>query len=240
MTVQQQKNDKRRTVNLALSVLDADFTRLGEQIAQAEGAGIDRVHIDVMDGHFVPNISMGTPIVRSLRRVTRLPLVAHLMISNPDLFIEEFVGAGADSFLIHWEGNVNLHRTVDRIKTLGKHAGVAINPATSAAVLEEILPEIDHVLVMTVDPGFGHQRFLHTTLPKIRRVRQMIDKITADCELGLDGGINTETAAIGVEAGANILVVGSAILLDNEGVVAAMNKLRTSLGLLNKHDSLQP
>jgi ribulose-phosphate 3-epimerase len=240
MSAQKRENGKRRTVNLALSILDADFARLGEQIAQAEGAGIDRIHIDVMDGHFVPNISLGTSVVRSLRRVTRLPLVAHLMISNPDLFIEDFVGAGADSLLIHWEGNVNLHRTVDRIKTLGKQAGVVINPATSAAVLEEILAEIDHVLVMTVDPGFGHQRFLHTTLPKIRRVRRMIDEIKPDCELGLDGGINTETAAIGVDAGANILVAGSAVFLDGEGVVAAMNKLRTSLGLLNKHDSLQP
>src|SRR5215475_8629380 len=125
MSAQRRENGKRRTVNLALSVLDADFTRLGEQVAQAEGAGIDRIHIDVMDGHFVPNISMGTPVVRSLRRVTRLPLVAHLMISNPDLFIEEFVVAGADSFLIHWEGNVNPHRTVDRIRMLGRHAGVA-------------------------------------------------------------------------------------------------------------------
>jgi ribulose-phosphate 3-epimerase len=240
MSAQQRENEKRRTVKLALSILDADFARLGEQIAQAEGAGIDRIHIDVMDGHFVPNISMGTSVVRSLRRVTRLPLVAHLMISNPDVFLEDFVGAGTDSFLIHWEGNINLHRTVDRVKTLGKQAGVAINPSTSATVLEEILPEIDHVLVMTVDPGFGHQRFLHTTLPKIRRVRRMINEIKPGCDLELDGGINTETAAIGVDAGANVLVAGSAVLQDSEGVVAAMNKLRTSLGLPNKHDCLQP
>jgi ribulose-phosphate 3-epimerase len=239
MSAQQRENEKRRTVNLALSILDADFSRLGEQIAQAERAGIDRIHIDVMDGHFVPNISMGTSVVRSLRRVTRLPLVAHLMISNPDLFIEDFVGAGTDSFLIHWEGNVNPHRTVDRVKMLGKKAGIVINPATSAAVLEEILPEVGHVLVMTVDPGFGHQRFLHTMLPKIRRVRRMIDEIKPDCELGLDGGINTETAAAAVEAGANVLVAGSAVFLDSEGVVAATNKLRACLGLFNKQDSLQ-
>jgi ribulose-phosphate 3-epimerase len=234
MSAEQRENEKRRTVRLALSILDADFARLGEQIAQAESAGIDRIHIDVMDGHFVPNISMGTAVVRSLRRVTRLPLVAHLMISNPDLFIEDFIDAGTDSFLIHWEGNVNPHRTVDRVKTLGKQAGIVINPATSAAVLEEILSEITHVLVMTVDPGFGHQRFLRAMLPKIRRVRRMIDEIKPACELGLDGGINTETAAIGVDAGANVLVAGSAVLLDSEGVVAAMNKLRTSLGLFQQ------
>jgi ribulose-phosphate 3-epimerase len=156
MNVQQREDVKRRAVKLAVSILDADFARLGEQVAQAERAGADRIHIDVMDGHFVPNISMGASVIRSLRRVTRLPLVAHLMISHPDFFLEDFASAGADSFLVHWEGNVNLHRTVSRIKTLGKQAGVAINPATSAAVLEEILPEIDHVLVMTVDPGFGH------------------------------------------------------------------------------------
>jgi len=233
MNVQQREDGKRHTVKLALSILDADFARLGEQIAQAEGAGADRIHIDVMDGHFVRNISMGASVVRSLRRLTRLSLVAHLMISDPDLFLEDFVSAGADSLLVHWEGNSNLHRTVNRIKTLGKQAGVVINPATSAAVLEEILPEIDHVLVMTVDPGFGHQRFLHTTLPKIRRIRQMIDHIKPSCDLGLDGGINTETAVIGVRAGANILVAGSAVFLDSEGVVAAMNKLRASVDLLN-------
>src|SRR5947209_18788033 len=136
-----------------------------------------------MDGHFVPNISLGAPIVQSLRRVTRLPLEIHMMISDPDFFLEEFIEAGSDSFLVHWEGNNNLHRTVQRIKTLGKRAGVAINPATPAVVLEEILPETDQVLVMTVNPGFGHQPFLHMTLPKIRRVARMIEQLNPRCEL---------------------------------------------------------
>src|SRR5213594_2026593 len=164
-------------VKLAPSILAADFARLGEQVAEAEQAGADRVHVDVMDGHFVPNLSMGAPIVQSLRRVTRLSLETHLMISDPDFFLDEFAEAGSDSFLVHWEGNNNLHRTVQRIKALGKRAGVAINPATPAGVLEEILPEADQVLVMTVNPGFGNQRFLHTTLPKIRRVARMIDQL---------------------------------------------------------------
>ena len=133
-------------VKLAPSILAADFARLGEQVTEAERAGADRIHIDVMDGHFVPNLSMGAPIVASLRRVTRLPLETHLMISDPDFFFEEFVAAGSDSFLVHWEGNNNLHRSVRRIKELGKRAGVAINPATPASVLEEILPDLDQVL----------------------------------------------------------------------------------------------
>jgi ribulose-phosphate 3-epimerase len=153
----------KRAVKLAPSILAADFSRLGEQ------AGADRIHVDVMDGHFAPNMSFGAPIVESLRKVTRLPLETHLMISDPDLFLDEFAVAGFDSFLVHWEGNPNLHRTVQRVKALGKRAGVAINPATPASVLEEILPEVDLVLVMTVNPGFGHQHFLHSTLPKIRR-----------------------------------------------------------------------
>jgi ribulose-phosphate 3-epimerase len=163
-------------VKLAPSILAADFCRLGEQVAEAEQAGADRIHVDVMDGHFVPNLSMGAPIVQSLRRVTRLPLETHLMISDPDFFLDEFVEAGSDSFLVHWEGNNNLHRTVQRIKSLGKRAGVTINPATPAAVIEEILPDLDQVLVMTVNPGFGHQHFLQSTLSKIRRVSQMIEQ----------------------------------------------------------------
>ena len=135
--------------------------------------------MDVMDGHFVPNLSMGAPIVQSLRRVTRLPLEIHLMISDPDASLDAFVDAGPDSFLVHWEGNANLHRTVQRIPALGKRAGVVINPATPAAVLEEILPDVDQVFVMTVNPGFGHQHFIHTTLPKIRRIRQMIEQTQA-------------------------------------------------------------
>src|ERR1700747_285503 len=164
-----------------------------------------------MDGHFVPNLSMGAPIISSLRRVTQLPLEAHLMISNPDFFIDEFAQAGTDSFVIHWEGNNDLSRTVHSIKALGKRVSVAINPATSAAVLEEIMLDLDQVLVMTVNPGFGHQHFLHATLTKIRRVRQMIDRIKPDCELEVDGGIDEATAPMTVAAGTNVLVAGTSV-----------------------------
>jgi ribulose-phosphate 3-epimerase len=215
------------TVKLAPSILAADFARLGEQVAEAEQAGADRIHVDVMDGHFVPNLSMGAEIVQSLRRVTRLPLEVHLMISDPDFFLDEFAAAGSDSFLVHWEGNNNLHRTVQRIKTLGKRAGVAINPATSGAVLEEIAQELDQVLVMTVNPGFGHQQFLPTTLSKIGRVRDLIERSRPGCEVEVDGGIDATTAPLVVRAGATVLVAGSAIFGDREGVAAAMKRLGT-------------
>ena len=172
------------TIKLAPSILAADFARLGEQIAQAERAGADRIHVDVMDGHFVPNLSMGPPIVRSVRPITRLPIETHLMITDPDLYLDDFAQAGSDSLLVHWEGNNNLHRTIQRIKALGKRAGVVINPATPAAVLEEILQDVDLVLVMTVNPGFSYQHFIPSTLPKIRRVREMIDRIKPACETG--------------------------------------------------------
>jgi ribulose-phosphate 3-epimerase len=216
-------------VKLAPSILAADFARLGEQVAEVERAGADRIHVDVMDGHFVPNIAIGAPIVQSLRRVTHLAMEIHMMISNPDLFLDEFIDAGSDSFLVHWEGNNNLHRTVERIRALGKRAGIAINPATSAAVLEEMLPDVDEVLVMTVDPGFGHQQFLHSTLPKIRRVSQIIERIKPECELGVDGGIDEATAPLVVAAGANVLVAGSSIFASNEGVGAAMDALRAAV-----------
>ena len=215
-------------VKLAPSILSADFAHLAKHVGEAEQAGADRIHVDVMDGHFVPNISLGVPIVASLRRVTRLPLETHLMISDPDFFLEEFTEAGADTFLIHWEGNHNLHRTLQRIKRLGKRVSVVINPATPAAVLEEILQDVDQVVVMTVNPGFGHQPFIHTTLPKIRRVRQMIDEIKRGCDLEVDGGIDATTAPLVVEAGATVLVAGSAIFSEGDGVVAATERLRAA------------
>jgi ribulose-phosphate 3-epimerase len=215
----------RRAVKLAPSILAADFARLGEQVAQAERAGASRIHVDIMDGHFVPNLSMGAPIVKSLRPVTRLALETHLMISDPDFFFDEFAEAGSDSFIVHWEGNHNLNRTIQRVKSLGKRVGLAINPATPASVLEEVLVDLDLVLVMTVNPGFGHQHFIHSTLPKIQRVRRMIEQIRPGCELELDGGIDAETARLGVAAGADVLVAGTSVFGCSEGVEAAMKKL---------------
>lgn len=216
-------------IKIAPSILAADFARLGEHVAEAQGAGADRIHVDVMDGHFVPNIAIGAQIVQSLRRVTSLPMETHFMVSDADLFLDEFAEAGSDSFLVHWEGNNNLHRTVQRIRALGKGAGVVINPATPAAVLKEILPDLDQVLVMTVNPGFGHQHFLHSTLPNIQRVSQMIEQMKPDCELGVDGGIDSATAPLVVAAGADVLVAGSSIFATSQGVEAAMESLRTAI-----------
>jgi ribulose-phosphate 3-epimerase len=183
-----------------------------------------------MDGHFVPNITIGPVVIRSLRPATRLPLEAHLMIEEPERFIESFAEAGADGIIVHQECAVHLHRTVQGIKALGKRAGVAINPATPVGAIEEILPDVDLVLVMTVNPGFGGQAFIASTLPKIRRVRQLIDRLQPACELEVDGGIDPSTAPIVVEAGARVLVAGSAIFGAPDGVAAAMRRLRDSLG----------
>jgi len=216
-------------VRIAPSILSADFARLGEQVAEAARAGADRIHVDVMDGHFVPNLSMGAAIVESLRRVTDLPLETHLMVTDPDLFLDGFAAAGSDSFLVHWESNHNLHRTVQRIRALGKGAGVAINPATPVGVLEEIVSDVDQVLVMTVNPGFGHQQFIRTTLPKIGRARELIERLKPGCALEVDGGIDATTTPLVVRAGANVLVAGSAIFGDPEGVAAAIKRMRSAL-----------
>ena len=216
-------------IKLAPSILAADFARLGEQVKAAENAGADRIHVDIMDGRFVPNLSMGAPVVESVRRITCLPLETHLMISDPDFFLEDFAKAGSDSLLVHWEGNNNLNRTVRRIKELGKRAGVVINPATPAAVLEEILSEVDLVLVMTVNPGFGHQHFLESVLPKIGRVRRMIDDLKPGCEVEVDGGVDPKTAPLAAAAGASVFVAGSSIFGNSKGVAFAMADLHDSI-----------
>ncbi len=213
-------------IALAPSILSADFARLGEQVAEVDAAGADWIHVDVMDGHFVPNITIGPLVIRALRRVTRLPLEAHLMITEPDRYLEAFAEAGADGLTVHVEGAIHLHRTLESIVKLGRRVGLALNPATPATVLDEVLSELDLVLVMTVDPGFGGQDFIASTVPKIRRIRELIDRVRPACELEVDGGINPETAPLVVEAGARVLVAGSAVFEDPAGVRAAMQRLR--------------
>jgi ribulose-phosphate 3-epimerase len=215
---------------LAPSILAADFARLGQQVLEAEQAGASRIHVDVMDGRFVPNLSLGPAVVASLRPVTRLPLEVHLMVERPESFLEAFAKAGADTLIVQQESTVHLHRAVQQVKSLGKRAGVALNPATPAMLLEEILPYLDLVLVMTVNPGFGGQDFIPGTLAKIRQVRQCIDRVQPACELEVDGGIEPHTAAAVVEAGARVLVAGSAIFRCPEGVAAGMARLRAAAG----------
>ncbi len=211
------------------SILSADVTRLGEQVREAEAAGADRIQIDVMDGRFVPNITFGPLVVEGVRGVTRLTLEAHLMIVEPERYVEAFANAGADLIIVHQEVSPHLHRTVQQIKHLGKKAGVAINPSTPVVMLEEILPDLDLVLAMTINPGFGGQDFLPSTLPKLRRLREMINTRNPGCDLEVDGGIHEQTAPLVVQAGANVLVAGSAVYNPHESVAQAMHRLRASL-----------
>ncbi len=216
-------------IKLAPSILSADFARLGEQVQEAVAAGADYIHVDVMDGHFVPNLTIGPVVVAAIRPTTRLPLDVHLMIESPDKFVPEFAAAGADILTVHQEACVHLHRVVEQIKGLGKRAGVVINPATPVGTLEEILPFIDLVLVMSVNPGFSGQSFIETTPQKIAAMRKMIDARGLNVELEVDGGISPETAPRAVKAGAQVLVAGSAVFNKRTGVAQAIKDLRNSV-----------
>ncbi|GKS56771.1 ribulose-phosphate 3-epimerase [Nitrospira sp.] len=198
-------------VKIAPSILSADFARLADEVGKVEQAGADWIHVDIMDGHFVPNLTVGPPIVEALRKVTRLPLDLHLMMTNPDSYINEFAHAGADYLTVHVEACPHLHRTVQAIKEHGVKAGVTLNPATSTSTLEEIVAETDLILVMSVSPGFGGQRFIPSILNKISRVRALIDSHGGGALLEVDGGVKIDNVGSIVEAGADVLVAGSAI-----------------------------
>ena len=209
------------------SILSADFARLAEAVQMVEAAGADWIHVDVMDGHFVPNLTVGPPMVEALRKVTSLPLDVHLMMTNPDDFIPEFVDAGADLLTVHVEACPHLHRTVQSIKERQVKAGVSLNPATSVTSVEEILGDVDLVLVMSVNPGFGGQQFISSCLDKIRRVRTMINNSRSSAHLEVDGGVNLTNVASVIQAGANVLVAGSAIFGSND-IPETIRRMRTA------------
>ena len=198
-------------IKIAPSILSADFGRLAEEIRAVEAAGADLIHIDVMDGHFVPNLTIGPLVVEAIRPVTNLPFDVHLMIENPDAYLEAFAKAGADWLSVHVESTPHLHRTVSRIKELGKRAGVVLNPATPLESLDYLLEEIDYVLIMSVNPGFGGQKFIPSALRKVRELKEMIRARGLEIPIEIDGGVNLTTVAEVVRAGAEILVAGSAI-----------------------------
>ncbi len=209
------------------SILSADFARLAEAVQMVEAAGADWIHVDVMDGHFVPNLTVGPPMVEALRKVTSLPLDVHLMMTNPDDFIPEFVDAGADLLTVHVEACPHLHRTVQSIKERQVKAGVSLNPATSVTALEEILGDVDLVLVMSVNPGFGGQQFISSSLDKIRRIRTMINNSRSSAHLEVDGGVNPTNVASVIQAGANVLVAGSAIF-GSKNIPETIRQMRTA------------
>ncbi len=212
-------------IKIAPSILSADFLRLGEEVKAAEKGGADRFQVDVMDGVFVPNISMGGLMVEAMRRATALPLEAHLMIIQPERYIETFAKAGADTIIVHQEACLHLDRTLHQIRDAGKKAGVALNPSTPVSSLDEIIDLLDLALIMTVNPGFGGQRFIQYTLGKIRQMRRVLDERNPRCEVEVDGGIEVETAAEAVEAGARVLVAGSAVFGYRQGPEAGVRAL---------------
>jgi len=217
------------TIGLVPSILSADFTRLGEQVREVEAAGAQRIQIDVMDGHFVPNITMGPMVVEAVRRTTRLPLEAHLMITNPQDYIETFAKAGADVIIVHYEVCPHLHRVIQNIKATGKQAGVALNPSTPVFMLKDMISVIDLVLIMTINPGFGGQELLPETLPKITEARELVIQRGLQCDIEVDGGVHEATVPLVVDAGANLLVSGSGVYNKKESVAQAMQRLRRAI-----------
>lgn len=223
----------RHPIRIAPSILSADFARLADEIARVERGGADLLHIDVMDGHFVPNLTVGPPVVEALRKVTKLPLDVHLMMTNPDAFVAEFAEAGADYLTVHVETCPHLHRTVQSIKERGVKAGVSVNPATPIGLLEEIARDADLILIMSVNPGFGGQQFIPSSLQKIAQARQLIDRVKSQAALEVDGGVKPDNAGQIIQAGADILVSGSAIFCatDYGAVIAALRAAGQSASL---------
>lgn len=221
---------KTSKVKLAPSILSANFGCLGEQVAEVTKAGADYIHIDVMDGHFVPNITIGAPVVAALRSWTDLPLDVHLMIERPERFIPQFVEAGANILTVHVEACQHLHRIIEEIKSMGIKAGVSVNPATPLNLMNEILNSVDLVLIMTVNPGFGGQVFIPQMLGKISRLRQELDEKGLNVELEVDGGITAELAPEVVKAGARVLVAGAAIFSTNVSITEALYRIKRAVG----------
>ena len=216
-------------VIIAPSILSADFGKLAEQVKEVTKAGADYIHVDVMDGHFVPNVTIGPSVVAAIRPHTSLPFDVHLMIESPEKYIAEFVQAGADIITVHAEACHHLHRVIEQIKELGVKAGASINPATPLNVLDEILPYLDLALIMSVNPGFGGQHFIKSSIPKIRSLRQKLDNKGLTAELEVDGGVNAVIAPQVVEAGAQVLVAGSAVFNDKEGIPQALGRIRNAI-----------
>jgi ribulose-phosphate 3-epimerase len=220
-------------IKIAPSILSADFGRLGEQVVEATRAGADYIHVDVMDGHFVPNITIGPLVVAAIRPHTNLPLDVHLMIESPEKYIQQFAQAGANIITVHVEVCPHLHRVVESIKELGVKAGVSLNPSTPLTTVDEVLPALDIVLLMSVNPGFGGQQFIEGTVGKIARLRRRLDELGLAAELEVDGGINAELAPRVARAGARVLVAGAAVFNKKESVSQALGRIRKSLRRLD-------